>query len=184
MKKWASLFGAFILGIIVASSAGTAMAKVQSLVGQKVTGELTVVVNGRELSDKGAVINGRTNVPVRAIVDALNADLKLEGEKIDITTNSISDVSSKDETIVSTNEYIGRSKESLQKLKASIQNESLLPMEKEREELVDEIAELKRIWGNPDLTKIEKQLAEYDTMIEKRKAELAKINEALQALEK
>lgn len=184
MKKWASLLGAFILGVTVASSAGTVVAKVQSLVGQKVTGELTVVVNGKELSDKGVVINGRTNAPVRAIADAINADLKLEGKKINITTDSISDVSSRDETTVSNNEYIGRSKESLQKLKASIQNESLLPMEKERAALIEEIKILQEFGESPSLIKKQEVLVEYDSMIKERNAEINKINEALQALEK
>lgn len=184
MKKWASLLGAFILGIIVASSAGTVEAKVQSLIGQKVTGELIVVVNGKELSDKGAVINGRTNAPVRAIADALNADLKLEGEKINITTDSFNNVNSKDETIVSTNKYIGRSKESLQKLKVSTQNESLLLMEKERAALIEEIKHLQEFGESPSLIKKQEVLVEYNSMIEQCKAELAQIDEALQALEK
>jgi hypothetical protein len=88
MKKWASLSCAFILGVIVASSAGTVAAKVQSLVGQKVTEELKVVINGKELADKGAVINGKTNAPVRAITDAIGGTLKLEGKTINITTGN------------------------------------------------------------------------------------------------
>lgn len=185
MKKWASLLGAFILGITVASSAGTVAAQVQSLIGQKVTGELKVVVNGKELADKGAVINGKTNAPVRAITDALGGTLKLEGHTINITTGTaILDDNTSKNSVLANNKYMGRGKDSLEKLKESIQKESLIPMEKEREEIVNEIAELKRIWGNPDLTKIEKQLAEYDSMIDKRKAELTQIDEALQALEK
>ena len=63
MKKPAYIAGSFLLGVMVAASAGTVSAKVKSLIGQKVTGEMSVVVNGNPLEDKGAVIDGKTTVP-------------------------------------------------------------------------------------------------------------------------
>jgi hypothetical protein len=86
VKKWASLFGAFVLGVVVASSTGTVAAKVNSLIGKKVTAELTVVVNGKELADKGAVVDGRTNAPVRAIAEAVGGNVTLSGNTVTINT--------------------------------------------------------------------------------------------------
>ncbi|WP_059050863.1 PspA/IM30 family protein [Paenibacillus senegalimassiliensis] len=86
MKKWGYLLSGILIGAIVATSGSAAAAQLKSLVGQKVTGELTVVVNGKELPSKGAVINGTTNAPVRALVDAVGGDLQLEGKTINITT--------------------------------------------------------------------------------------------------
>lgn len=96
MKKWASLFGAFILGVVMASNAGTVAAKVNSLIGKKVTAELSVVVNGKELADKGAVVEGRTNAPVRAIAEAIGGEVVLEGNKVTITTSKTTSSSTSD----------------------------------------------------------------------------------------
>lgn len=86
MKKWSYIVGGFFLGIAVALSGSTAFAEVQSLIGKKVTGEMNVVVNGAKLQDKGAIVDGRTNAPVRALSNALNADLSVEGNTIYINT--------------------------------------------------------------------------------------------------
>jgi len=86
MKKWAYIVGGFTLGLVVALTTNTAYGAVQSLVGKKVTGEMTVIVNGTKLQDKGAVIEGRTNAPVRALVDALGAELTLSGNTITINS--------------------------------------------------------------------------------------------------
>ncbi|MNO44243.1 hypothetical protein D3C76_344800 [compost metagenome] len=84
MKKFIAgiVVGALLFGAVPAFAA-----QVKSLVGQKVTAEYTVTVNGKTLEDKGVVVNGRTNAPVRAISDALGADLLVEGKSIVITTD-------------------------------------------------------------------------------------------------
>ncbi|WP_144866281.1 stalk domain-containing protein [Paenibacillus sp. FSL W7-1279] len=89
MKKWAYVLGGVVIGALIATSGNAIAAQVKSLVGQKVTGEYKVVVNGKELQDKGAVISGRTNAPVRAISESLGADLKVDNKTktITITTN-------------------------------------------------------------------------------------------------
>lgn len=95
MKKWAYLLGGIAIGALVATSGNALAAQVKSLVGQKVTGEYKVVVNGQELQDKGAVIGGRTNAPVRAIADSIGAELKVDNKTktITITTDQSSSVS-------------------------------------------------------------------------------------------
>lgn len=96
MKKWAYLLGGIVIGALVATSGSAVAAQVKSMVGQKVTGEYKVIVNGKELQDKGAVIGGRTNAPVRAISDSIGAELKVDNntKTITIMTNNSSDVSS------------------------------------------------------------------------------------------
>lgn len=85
MKKLIAgiVIGGLLFGVVPAFAS-----QVQSLIGQKVTGEYTVTVNGKTLEDKGVVVNGRTNAPVRAISDALGAELKMDGKTIVITTNN------------------------------------------------------------------------------------------------
>lgn len=85
MKKWSYLLSGILIGALVATSGSAVAAQVKSLVGQKVTGEYKVVVNGEELQDKGAVISGRTNAPVRAISESLGADLKVDNKTKTIT---------------------------------------------------------------------------------------------------
>lgn len=86
LKKWSYLLSGILIGAIIATSGSAAAAQIKSLVGQKVTGELNVVINGEKLDEKGAVINGKTNAPVRAISDAIGGKLDLKGDTIYITT--------------------------------------------------------------------------------------------------
>ncbi|GGH17407.1 copper amine oxidase [Paenibacillus segetis] len=185
MKKFAYMAGAFILGIVAASSAGTVSAQVKSLIGQKVTGEYTVFVDGKELSDKGAVINGKTNAPVRALSEALGVDLKVEGKVIRIATSNTSGATDTQSTgpVNSDNKYIGDSKESLLKLKSNLENDTLKILKKERDEVQTEIETLKKLWDNPDLSAKEKQLKQYDDDIAKYTKELEQVEEALKLLE-
>lgn len=193
MKKWTYLIGGIVIGAIV-STAGNAFAdQVKSLVGKKVTGEYEVVVNGKALQDKGAVIEGRTNVPVRGITQALGADFKVEGKKIVVTTGQDGPTStngSSTSKLTSDNEYMGDSKKTLEELKYSLENRRLAPLYKERESILKEIEMLKKIQAEkPDLDSSaleakEKQLTEYDEMIAEDTEELRLVNEALAALEK
>lgn len=91
MKKWSYIVGGFILGITVALAGSTAYAEIQSLIGKKVSGEMTVVVNGTELQNRGAVIEGVTNAPVRSLTEALGVGLSVEGKTIYITSQDSSE---------------------------------------------------------------------------------------------
>lgn len=192
MKKWTYLVSGILIGAVVATSGSAAAAQIKSMIGQKVSAELTVVVNGKELPSKGAVINGTTNAPVRALVNAVGGSLTLEGKTINITTNEPVPSASDENTSspnsgsdsTTTNKYSGSTKESLDELKLSIENNILKPAVEERKLILEEIETAKKIWDNPDLTKINKQLAEYDTIIEKAQEELRLVNEALEALGK
>lgn len=85
-KKWLGLTLAFVFGVLVATTGEDVAAQVQSMIGKKVTGEYTVVVNGEKLSDKGAIIDGRANVPVRALSESLGVDIKVDGKTIMVTS--------------------------------------------------------------------------------------------------
>lgn len=188
MKKWAYMASGILIGVVVATSGSAVAAQVKSLVGQKVSGEFTVVVNNKKLSDKGPVINGRTNAPVRAITEALGADLKVEGKTLYITTDSITDESSANGNVSSSNKYIGQPKTSLLNNKNSLENHILAPTLKGREDILAEIKSLKELEANgvpvPVLAEKEKQLKEYEADIAKYTEELRLVNEALAALEK
>ncbi|MBU5673258.1 copper amine oxidase N-terminal domain-containing protein [Paenibacillus brevis] len=193
MKKWTYLVSGILIGAVVATSGSAAAAQIKSLIGQKVSAELTVVVNGKELPNKAPVINGVTNAPVRAISDALGADLQLEGKVINITTNETVPSVSNENTnsnqnsssgSTTTNKYFGISEKTLLELKESIENNTLKPTIEGRNQILAEIETIKKIWDNPDLTKINKQLAEYDEIIKNAEEELRLVNEALEALGK
>ena len=77
--KVAYIAGGIVIGIVFSTSAGAFADQVKSLVGKKVTGEYTIVVDGKKLSDKGAIIDSKANVPARALSEALGANVKVEG---------------------------------------------------------------------------------------------------------
>lgn len=69
------------------------------------TGEYTVVVNGQKLTDKGAIIDGKANVPVRGISEASGADIKGDGKTIIVTTESENNQTSIEPTVSQNNNY-------------------------------------------------------------------------------
>ncbi|BFH17203.1 copper amine oxidase N-terminal domain-containing protein [Paenibacillus melissococcoides] len=194
MKKWTYLVSGVVIGALVATAGSAFADQVKSLVGKKVTGEYTVVINGKTLQDKGAVIDGRTNVPVRGISDALGADFKVEGKKIIVTTTEGEDLVSTESPNTtkptSTNKFIGQPKASLENSKDIVENRILKPTQEERKKIFAEVQLLRESLekypelDDSSLTEKEKQLAEYDRMIEESTKELELINEALAALEK
>ncbi|MNJ53781.1 hypothetical protein D3C77_491890 [compost metagenome] len=179
MKKWASLAVAFILGVVVASSSGTVLAKVQSLVGQKVTGELKVIVNGKELADKGAVVNGRTNAPVRAIADAIGGEVVLSEDTVNITTSNVeTPVSQQNQNPVIDGVYYTKN-ELLNKKK--VLEESLEALEKSRVSQEAEAKKSQETYGSGTVAEV--LLNSTLDNIQKKQTELDKVNEALKSIE-
>ncbi|MBG9737085.1 stalk domain-containing protein [Paenibacillus alvei] len=184
MKKWVYLVSGVVIGAVVATAGSAFADQIKSLVGEKVTGEYTVVVNGKALQDKGAVINGRTNVPVRGVSQALGADIRVEGKKILVTSKQEGSNSVGGSTKpTNDNPYKDGSKENLETLRDSIDNR-IKPAVKERQSLVDEIETLKKSQEKsgsevPVLKDKEKQLAEYDRMIAEDTEKLRLVEEAL-----
>lgn len=184
MKKWVYLLSGIIIGVVVTASSGAAVAQVKSLIGQKVTGEYTVNVNGKTLDDKGVVVNGRTNAPVRAISDAFGAQLTIEGKTINIVTTQ-EPASNNGSEASADNPYRGKTKKSLEEHKTSIISNILEPTKEGRDELLLEIEKLEKAGAPADGGAIEltkKQLVIYENDIAKYTAEVAQIDEALAEL--
>jgi len=187
MKKFAYIAGGIIIGVVV-STAGAAFADtVKSMIGKKVTGEYTIVVDGKTLTDKGAVIDSRANVPARALSEALGADVSVSGKTITITSEGESQVdeatTSAGTSSTSSNKYLGGTKKSLETLKESILNNTIKPATEGRENVLKEIADAKELQtqGVPvtNLETFEKQLASYDKILADANADLKLIDEAL-----
>jgi len=186
MKKWVYLVSGVVIGALVATAGNAFADQLKSLVGKKVTGEYTVVVNGKELSDKGAVIDGRTNVPVRGVSQALGADIRVEGKKILVTSSKqevSNSVGGSTGPVSSNNKYLGDSKESLEVLRDSIKKNRIKPAVEGRKNIVAEIEILKTSGMNgepsPGLAAKETQLKEYDEIIANATEELRLVEEAL-----
>jgi len=177
MKKWLYIAAAFFLGVVVASSAGTVSAQVKSLIGEKVTGEYTVIVNGKELQDKGAVISGKTNVPLRSLTDALGVGIQVSGKTINVTSEATSNT---DKVVLVDGKYY--TKYDLLNKKKSLED-SLSTLEETKKK---EQAEVDSIVANGTLSDenvwklmLESTLKTIDT----KTVELEKVNEALKTFE-
>lgn len=186
MKKLAYTVGGILIGFVLASSTGAFADSISSLIGKKVTGEYTVIVNGEKIADKGAVIDGRANVPVRGISEALGADIKVTGKTIVVTMAEPDaiDVTGPEQpkTVVSGNKYAGSTKESLQELKASIETNRIKPVQDGITVILADIDELKKAGANEALQLKEKVLAEYETLLQSAQEDLRLVEEALSAL--
>lgn len=179
MKKSAYVIGGVLIGFVVATSTSAFADTVKSLIGKKVTGEYTVTVNGQRLADKGAIIDGKANVPVRGISEALGADIKVSGKTITVTTES-SEVLNEN---TNSNKYHGRSKADIEGTLSILRDKILAPTLAGREEIAAEIARLTEEGASQDLIESrKKQLASYDADIAAAKADIAEAEAALAAI--
>lgn len=209
MKKSMYLIGGVLVGFVLATSTGAFADAVSSMIGKKVTGEYTVIVNGTALTDKGAIIDSKANVPVRGIADALGANVAVSGKTITITQNKTEDVQSvaqgttaepaditppaKEDIIIidipevkeTDNEYMGRSKADLEGVRDVLINRILEPTKASKEKLLKELEAAKKV-ENSDafIATIEKEIAAYDADITKYTADLAKVEAAIAAATK
>ncbi|WP_339306933.1 stalk domain-containing protein [Paenibacillus sp. FSL R5-0519] len=180
MKKVAYIAGGILIGFVLSTSAGAFADSVKSLVGKKVSGEYTVIVNGQKLADKGAVIDGKANVPVRGISEALGADIKVEGKTITVTTESPATESAP--TNVS-GQFSGMSKEGIEESIDVLKTRILAPTQEGRDKIAKEIEGYKAAGMKPeDYAARTKELATYDAEIAKAKADIAQAEAALAAL--
>lgn len=185
MKKFAHkvayIAGGIIIGVVFSTSAGAFADQVKSLVGKKVTGEYTVIVDGKKLSDKGSVIDSRANVPARALSEALGADVKVSGKTITITSESEESVVTQEPSSVS-NVYTGKSKAYLESMQNEYKTKIIPPIVQGRDDVLKGLEEVRKSNNAEAITKWEKSLAEYDAEIAKSEAELKQIDEALAAI--
>lgn len=129
MKKTAI---AFFLGVSLAT-AGTAYGEdiITTMIGKQVEGEFAVKVDGASLDKKAVVIDDTSYLPVRAIGEALNMDVKFdadlgieltEKEAETTTTNNVTTEMSADdaEALKSAENQIVLSQSKIQEYKAKI----------------------------------------------------------------
>lgn len=93
----------FISGIIVRALLFGAVPTfaASGLLGQKVQGIFTVEKNGTKLAD-AVVINGSAYAPVRAVAEASGVNLKVEGKKIIMLSESSENISEVNSVKIST----------------------------------------------------------------------------------
>lgn len=176
MKKIAYIAGGILIGVVV-STAGAAFADtVKSMVGKKVTGEYTIVVDGKTLADKGAVIDSRANVPARALSEALGADVSVSGKTITITSD---EATSTDNATTASNPYSGKSKGYLESMRNDYKNMIIPPIVQGRADVLKGLEEVRKSGDAEAIAKWEMSLAEYDSELAKHEGDLKLIEEAL-----
>ncbi|MEK4276471.1 MULTISPECIES: stalk domain-containing protein [unclassified Paenibacillus] len=181
MKKIAYIAGGILIGFVFSTTTGAFADQIKSLVGKKVTGEYTVIVDGKSLSDKGAIIDSKANVPVRALSQALGADVQVSGKTITITSTD-SDTSGSGTTVSSSNTYSGKSKEYLESMKSEYNNKILPPLLEGRDKVAAALEEVKSTGNKDSIAQAEQRLAEYQKLVDDAQVELKLIDEALAAI--
>ncbi|MCY9734175.1 copper amine oxidase N-terminal domain-containing protein [Paenibacillus alvei] len=185
MKKWAYLLSGIAIGALVVSGGSAFADQITSLVGKKVTGEYTVVVNGKEIKDKGVIIEGKTNVPVRGMSQALGAEIRVEGKKVVVTTQQAASDTKEGTTKpdATGNKYMSGSKENIEEIRDSYVNRIIAPLKSDRDKKAATLAESEK-FGGGELTALaneglKKDIADLDAEIAKYEAELKLMEEAL-----
>jgi hypothetical protein len=180
MKKSLYVLGGVLIGVVVATSSSAIADGVKSLIGKKVTGEYTITVNGERLTDKGAIIDGKANVPVRAISESLGAEIKVSGKTITVTTEPSNDTANS--SVNSSNQYASWSKADLVNRQTTLRDNILAPTQAERQSLLKELEQAKADESEVLIETLEKQIAVYDNDIAKYTAELEKVEAALASI--
>ncbi|NUU73913.1 stalk domain-containing protein [Paenibacillus xylanilyticus] len=181
MKKVAYVVGGILIGVVISTTGSAFADTVKSMVGKKVSGEYSVIVNGEKLSEKGAIIDSKANVPARSLSEALGADVKVSGKTITITTEQSNTVEtgSGPNNVSTTNKYIGGTKSSLETMRDSLKNQTIAPLEKAREDVSRWLSESKEQGNDLAVDQWTKELARYDSDIAKYSEELKLVEEAL-----
>ncbi|MDN4600048.1 copper amine oxidase [Paenibacillus sp. F6_3S_P_1C] len=182
MKKFAHkvayIAGGIIIGVVFSTSAGAFADTIKSMVGKKVTGEYSIVVNGQSLVEKGAVIDSRANVPARALSEALGADVKVEGRTISITSDEVLTDTGNTETST-TNKYDGLSKTSIEESIKTLK-ENIIPFnERMRASVLAEIEQAKTAGADELVKTKQNQLKEVESQLSQAKQDLSNAESAL-----
>ncbi|WP_433939099.1 stalk domain-containing protein [Paenibacillus lautus] len=110
----------------------------------------TVVVNGQKLTDKGAIIDGKANVPVRGISEVLGADIKVDGKTIIVTTESENNQTPIEPTVSQNNNYKEFTKQQLESNLANLNDNILAPTVQTVTEIESNIQKLKMMTKSID----------------------------------
>jgi len=71
---------AFIAGAVLATAGSVYAEDIKTLIGKQIQGEIPVKVNGETLEKNAIFVDGTSYLPVRAIGDALNMNVKYDAD--------------------------------------------------------------------------------------------------------
>lgn len=185
MKKSGYLLVGILAGVIAATATGALAESAKSLVGQKVAGEYSVKVNGQMLSEKGAAIDGKTMVPLRAVSNALNAQIKVDNKAkvVEVQTAQAEQGTPTAPIpmypVPEGNPYLGLSKTMLNDVMQSTKENRLKPLEDDRAKLVVEIAQANSDGNEARVVEKQKQLDETERLIAGVNETITQVEEAL-----
>jgi len=190
MKKAGYLVIGLLAGSILSTTAGAVTAQVKSMIGTKVAAEYTVTVNGKELSDKAAIVDNKAMVPLRAVSDSLGAGIKLDSKNKKIDVVSAEATSNSKEVDTTNNKYAGRSETDLLKALENYKNNILAPTMIERDQIKKQVEALEdslqasstEIKESASLEAKKKQLAEYEQMVTDAETEISLIQSAIDSI--
>lgn len=80
MKKIGHMVIGALIGTALTLTASVAAQEIKSLIGKRIDGEFTVILDGQELSVKAGTIEGTSYLPVRAISEALNLKVDFDAQ--------------------------------------------------------------------------------------------------------
>jgi hypothetical protein len=85
MKKLSYIALGIIIGIMLSASVGVYAAN-NGLIGEKVTGEISVFLDGKAAPNSAIVVDNKSYLPVRWTADSASLGLELKDKKIYLTT--------------------------------------------------------------------------------------------------
>jgi hypothetical protein len=172
----------FIIGVLVGISitaAGSAYADdiVQSVVGKSVDGQLPVKISGKELSTQAIVVEGTSYLPVRAVGESLNMEVKYDPA----TGIELKGAKAMTETVPFDKEA----------LRARLErNNKVMELRNKQRAIIDEIPQYSNIVTSADHKKFTVEGFEYNDeyyeakrIWEEKKAEIASIEEQIKAIQ-
>ena len=84
MKKLAYITLGVLIGVALTVSVG-AYAASTGFVGKKITSEVPIILNGKQVADRGAVVDGKTLLPVRTLAGLIGVNVQFSGGKVVLT---------------------------------------------------------------------------------------------------
>jgi len=167
MKKFRYLAIGIIVGLILSIPVG-AFANQLSLIGNKITGEYTIVVNGNKLDEKAIVANNKTFAPVRSFSEEMGGDISVDNatKTVNITTLETSDSNGAASVVTSNNPYIGLSDHEISEKRSFLTNTMIPQTEAAINAYEDELEEPTSATDieqtKADLEKVKQRLQEYN----------------------
>lgn len=163
-----------IVGIVVATTSSVYADEIKSVIGKSIDGELPVKISGKELTTQAIVVEGTSYLPVRAVGESLNMEVKYDpATGIELKGVAMA------ETVPFDKEAI----------KARLERSNrILELKNKQKAIIEEIPQYSNIVKAADLKKGTDASYEYNDeyyaakkIWEEKKAEIAAIEEQIKA---